>query len=213
MKRENPVPEASMMQSVKERGQTAKRFLETPTTTAYSQNSAMTSHNVKAAKLEPVDLNDIVQETKWLLPLYGKGDTELILALSEERLPVLVDRSLIKEVLVDLVANISEGMPNGATLTLRTRCVKFESPQSGGCVHLSMSDTGNNSGKRTQGGMNKSLGAKVSNMSVGVGLSRVFKIIKQQHNGNIRIDGGSGNGGTVNIFLPLLRKDSGAAQA
>jgi nitrogen fixation/metabolism regulation signal transduction histidine kinase len=207
--RGNPIPEASMMQSVKEREQTARRFVEMPITTAYSQNSAMTSHNVKPARLEPADLNDIVEETKWLLPLYGKGNLELILSLAEEKLPVLVDRSLIKEVLVDLVANITEDAPGGATLTLKTKRVEFDSPHSGGCVHFSLSNRGNGTGKRIHNGLGPSCGAKVCSMSVGVGLSRVYRIVKLQHSGDIRVDAGLGDSSTVNIFLPMLRKDSG----
>jgi nitrogen fixation/metabolism regulation signal transduction histidine kinase len=195
-----------MIQSVKERGQGAKRFVETPIKTAYSQNSAMTSHNVKPARLEPADLNDIVEETKWLLPLYGKGDLELILSLAEERLPVMVDRSLIKEVLVDLVANITEDVPGGATLTLKTKRVEFDSPHSGECVHFSLSNRGSGREKRAHGGLGPSCGAKVCSMAVGVGLSRVYRIIKLQHSGDIRIDSGLGDSSTVNIFLPLLRK-------
>ena len=160
-----------------------------------------------SARMEPVDFNDIMRETKWLLPLYSKVNMELILSLAEERLPVLADRLLIKEVLVDLVANMPSEAPGGPTLTLRTRRVAFESPESGECVHFSMSHRRDCSKNESQVSVGQSFRAKVSSMSVGVGLSRVFKIIKQEHNGNIRIDRGSGDSMTVNIFLPLYKRD------
>jgi nitrogen fixation/metabolism regulation signal transduction histidine kinase len=194
-----------MMQRANEREQTAKSLVDAGSIPAYLQGFH-TFRDAKPAKTELLDLNELIDEMKWLLPLYGKGDIELILSLTEEKLPVLADKALMKEMLVDLVANATESSADGATLTLKTRIVRFKSQQSSGCVHFSVSNNGNKR-ERNEAALNVpglSFGAKVRSISVGAGLSRVYTIIKQQHNGNIRIDVGPENGATVNIFLPLF---------
>ncbi|HTY23689.1 MAG TPA: hypothetical protein VMC85_11195, partial [Desulfomonilaceae bacterium] len=60
-------------------------------------------------------------------------------------------------------------------------------------------------GGTIRGTQGSPVGAKVRTINVGTGLSRVYTIIRQQHNGNIRIDHGPEDCATVNIFLPLFR--------
>ena len=153
--------------------------------------------------LEEVDVNQLVREC--CQPDSGeptgagppKVDAFPVDLHIEDGLPFIEgDRGLLKRVFFNLVQNAKEAMPNGGSLTLRTRTISRAS-----AVEIICKDTG--------------FGISEENLKqvftpfystreggVGLGLSLVHKIITA-HQGKIRIESQVGKGTKVTIELPI----------
>jgi signal transduction histidine kinase len=127
----------------------------------------------------------------------------------QPRLPeILADRGQVFQILVNLVVNALQAMPNGGVLTLRTR-------RDGDDVLLSVEDTGE--------GMDTDTLAKIFepffttkdiDQGTGLGLS-VIQGIVAAHGGSIQADSALGEGATFTVRLPIegaLDPPEGTAQ-
>ncbi|MBI4385092.1 MAG: GAF domain-containing protein [Nitrospinae bacterium] len=113
--------------------------------------------------------------------------------------PTYLDRQKMKQVLINLIYNAIESMPNGGSLTIDV----YPGRQDGGqeVLTLSVKDTG--------GGIPPEVFANIfnpffttKNHGTGLGLSVCRKII-ESHGGVIRVENNIGRGVTVFIHLPL----------
>ncbi|MBI4388698.1 MAG: GAF domain-containing protein [Nitrospinae bacterium] len=113
--------------------------------------------------------------------------------------PVYIDRQKMKQVLINLVYNAIESMPNGGALTIDV----YPGPDNSGqeVLTVSVKDTG--------GGIPPEVFANIfnpffttKNHGTGLGLSVCRKIV-ESHGGIIRVENNIGNGVTVFIHLPL----------
>lgn len=177
-------------------------------------------------RLVPVSLNDIVDGMgKLLLRVIGE-DIELQIQHQNGDLLVLADRSQIEQVILNLVTNARDAMPEGGTISIETdrvmlskdMLIKHEFMRPGDYAIISVSDTGS--------GMDEEIRARIfepffSTKSVGkgtgLGLSIVYGIVKQ-HNGDISVYSEPGKGSTFKIYLPLadgsvLKSEGYAAEA
>jgi signal transduction histidine kinase len=143
------------------------------------------------------DLNRMVREELFFIEsrCIAQG-VELVQDL-EPTLPLLVaDPSQLYQVLVNLTVNAVQAMPNGGTLTIRTR-------RNDGSVALIVEDTGI--------GMTESVQQKIFmpffttkdvDQGTGLGLSVVHGIVTA-HGGTIGVRSASGRGAHFEINLPL----------
>ncbi len=149
------------------------------------------------AILAPIDLNHLIFEVSPMLRrLLGKT-VRLTLALDAVRPIVKADRGLIDQVLMNLLINGRDAMPNGGTLTVTTRLDEEER------VTLEVSDTGH--------GMPPDVRAKIfepffttkdPGKGTGLGLATVYTIVSQT-GGTIEVESTEGRGTTFRISLPL----------
>jgi CheY-like chemotaxis protein len=102
----------------------------------------------------------------------------------------------LRELLVNLVFNAVDAMPQGGILTLQTKCCdRFAT--------IGVSDTGiGMSDEVKQRCMEPFFSTKGEN-GTGLGLSMVFGIIRR-HEGDVRIDSAPGEGTTFWISIPLV---------
>ncbi len=78
----------------------------------------------RPAARTPIDLNDVI--TQWhdlLQPLVG-ADIRLLVDLDPTAPPIFADRGEIQHILINLVTNARDAMPNGGTVTIATRVTK-----------------------------------------------------------------------------------------
>ena len=111
--------------------------------------------------------------------------------------PVLVDcdESQIQQVLIAILINALEAMPDGGTLTLATRTVESTG-------ELTISDTGIGIPSAELSKIFEPFyTTKESGYGMGLGLSIVYGIIKQ-HNGDISVTSEPGHGTVITILLP-----------
>ena len=137
----------------------------------------------KVLSLNPI-LADIA---KMATHLVGE-DVEIATSLSDELWPVMVDRSQFEQVIMNLVVNARDAMPNGGKLTLETLNTDITTEYitthplvpPGRYVMMAVSDTGVGIDESVQAHMFEPFfTTKSPGKGTGLGLSMVYGIVKQ----------------------------------
>ncbi len=158
-------------------------------------------------KPEIVDLELVVGNLTGMIRRLISEDIEMVLETAGVPLPVKVDPGQLEQVILNIVSNARDAMPDGGTLTIKTtRGIKSLSNgvdlPTGRYVSLKFIDTG--------AGMDSEVVArafepffttKERGRGTGLGLSSVYGIIKQS-GGDVRIVSYEGHGTTLEILLP-----------
>ena len=158
------------------------------------------------------NLNEIVRDIEKMLNRLITEDIELRIVLTERKLEVLVDQGQIDQVLVNLVTNARDAMPQGGVLTIET--AEAEPPDEllivpnyaypGKCALLTVSDTGSGIDSVAKDRIFEPFfTTKEVGKGTGLGLSMVYGIVKQ-HNGLITAHSEPGNGTSFRIYLPMV---------
>ncbi len=162
---------------------------------------------------KPVDLNSIIEKLSSFISRAIGEDIELKTELLQsENVIVLADSGQIEQVLLNLVTNARDAMPNGGQLLIEIRKeiidVEFIREKEFGKIGkyglITVSDTGT--------GIEEDILKKIFDpffttkeigKGTGLGLSIVYGIVKQ-HNGFIGVSSTINKGTTFSIFLPLI---------
>ena len=152
-----------------------------------------------------LDLNAVVSDMEELLPrLLGVG-TEVVVSLEPEAGHVQADPAQLEQVIMNLVVNAHEAMPEGGTLTVETgqeRIRRAPSAQPGAFVSLSISDTGTGMDAET---VEQIFEPFFSTKKSGTGLGLpIAATIVRQHDGWIEVDSQPGRGSTLRVYLPAV---------
>ncbi len=171
---------------------------------AFSRRGAVTA--------ETVDVNALVEETTRLLgPLVGETidlRTEL-----GARGVVLGDRSQFEQVLVNLVVNARDAMPEGGHLTVTTSNVEVSVERPfrhafvlpGRYLEVRVTDTGHGMDEATRlRAFDPFFTTKEPGKGSGLGLSTVYGIVKES-GGFIIVESEAGRGATFLVLLPESR--------
>jgi len=161
---------------------------------------------------ESLDLDALVRESRPLLQRLVGPENKLIMQLDPAPKWVQGDRTQLVQVLLNLVMNARDAMPEGGRVTIRTRRADEVPPggrfgrawNSDGVAILSVADTGT--------GIDSSISSRVFEpffttkpvgRGTGLGLSVVEGIIEQS-NGEMWLSSGAERGTTFTIALPLV---------
>jgi len=149
---------------------------------------------------ESVDLNAIAGEVleltrpRWRDEPHVRGVT-IDAVLEPGPIPnVAGDASALREVLVNLILNAIDAMPNGGSITVRTWAAEER-------VHCSVSDAGVGMSAAVQRRVFEPFFTTKGVNSTGLGLSVNHGIIRR-HGGDLTIDSTEGRGTTVTFALP-----------
>jgi PAS domain S-box-containing protein len=159
-----------------------------------------------------VSLNATVGEMGDMLRRVIREDIRLVRTLDPTVGSVRVDPGQIEQVIMNLVVNARDAMPQGGTLTIETANVdlgedyarRHVNVQPGPYVKLVVSDTGHGMDEETQGRIFEPFfTTKEQGKGTGLGLSTVYGIVKQS-GGHISVESAPGRGATFTIYLPRV---------
>ncbi len=157
-----------------------------------------------------LNLNGIISDMKKMLKRLIGEDITLETLLSPNLRQVLVDPGQIDQVIMNLVINARDAMPQGGTLTIETANTRIDEVQvrqylgakPGAYVLLSVKDSGSGISDEIQSHIFEPFfTTKELGQGTGLGLSTVYGIVKQS-NGYIWVDSRPGQGTVFKIFLP-----------
>jgi PAS domain S-box-containing protein len=158
-----------------------------------------------------VDLNQVINEFKKMLRRLIGENINLNTHLDANLPAIKADKGQLEQVLLNLVVNARDAMPNGGQLTIETTYEELDEgyvtrhvgAQPGPHVLLTVSDTGYGMDTATQQHIFEPFfTTKNQDHGTGLGLSTVFGIVKQ-HGGNIWVYSEPGQGTTFKIYLPV----------
>lgn len=157
---------------------------------------------------QTLDMNMVLAEAREILPSLVGPDIETSIALSPEPALVRADRSQIHQVIIHLVFNARDAMPEGGKLAIRIANVEFESSDaqpglsSGKYVQMTVSDTGVGMAREVQTRLFEPFfTTKEFGKGSGLNLAAIYGIV-QQSNGNISVASTPGAGTTFTVLLP-----------
>jgi two-component system, cell cycle sensor histidine kinase and response regulator CckA len=165
--------------------------------------------------IQPValDINQIVSNTGKMLRRLIKENIELDVILEPNLDLVSADPGQIEQVILNLVVNARDALPNGGRLTIQTRNVRMEhdfgqagaSTLPGSLVLLEVTDTGTGMDQETQSHIFEPFfTTKAVGKGTGLGLATVYGIVKQ-NNGRIEVKSMLGHGSSFKVYLPAVK--------
>lgn len=164
--------------------------------------------------LEVIDLNNIIEHSKELLKRLTREDIELEFSLSDSKINVMADAVQIGQVLINLVANARDAMPQGGRLKIQTATTYLDEKfvdvyrygKPGHYALITISDTGTGIPEELKNKIFEPFfTTKEIDKGTGLGLSIVYGIIKQ-HKGYIDLESQPGHGTTFRIYIPLAEE-------
>jgi signal transduction histidine kinase len=171
---------------------------------------------VRSARIqaEPLDLNSVISELEGVLRSSLKQQFDLRLVPAPAACPVKFDRGQLEQVILDLVLNACDAMPQGGTITIQTAQTFQNLDEKGGpcsptgpVVTLSVTDTGRGMDAKAQRRVfDPFFTTKEPGRGAGLGLSIVYGIVQKQPGGTISVESRPGLGTSVTISLPRAEK-------
>jgi len=163
-------------------------------------------------EMNTIDLNDILANFERMVQHIIGESIEMKIIYKTNLPPTKADGAQINQILLNLMVNAREAMPDGGKLTIETdvlyvdeKLVPFfvDAPR-GYYVSISITDTGI--------GMDKEMITKIyepfyttKSHGTGLGLSVVYGIVKQ-HNAFIDVQSQPGKGTTFKVYFPSVEK-------
>jgi signal transduction histidine kinase/ActR/RegA family two-component response regulator/uncharacterized membrane protein affecting hemolysin expression len=161
-------------------------------------------------RLSRVDLNRMIghvtelTRARWSdVPLQQGIVIRLQTELAADLPDVMGSEVEIRDALTNLVFNAADAMPEGGTLTLRTRCASSKnSPEddSNSYVHVEVSDTGVGMDDETRRRCLEPFYTTKGERGTGLGLAMVYGMI-QRHSAELEIESVVGKGTTVRVLF------------
>jgi PAS domain S-box-containing protein len=159
-----------------------------------------------------LDLNEIVDRTERMLRRIVGEDIEFIVRQTRDLGCIKADACQIEQVVMNLVVNARDAMPEGGSLTIETAAVELDDvfvrahpgSKAGAFARLRVTDTGHGMTPDVQAQIfTPFFTTKGPSTGTGLGLATVHGIV-QQSGGWIGVDSAIGKGTRFSIYLPRV---------
>jgi two-component system cell cycle sensor histidine kinase/response regulator CckA len=155
-------------------------------------------------RLENVDLNELVESAEPLLRRSLAETQELVIRLGELAGPVRADHHQLEQVLLNLILNARDAMPQGGQVTIETG-------RNGQTAFLTVRDTGVGMDQQIlRRAFEPFFTTKEIGQGTGLGLSVVHGIVAQV-GGQIQADSEPGRGSVFTLRLPIAAAPAASA--
>jgi two-component system cell cycle sensor histidine kinase/response regulator CckA len=160
-----------------------------------------------------LDINETIRSFAKILRRLVEESVQLDFQLAAAPQPVFADPGQIEQVLLNLVANARDAMPDGGRVTIATSPVTSNGTRParsalppGSYVELSVADTGSGMSRDVQARLFEPFfTTKPVGSGTGLGLATVHGIVKQS-NGYITVQSTPGKGTTFTVHLPMASR-------
>lgn len=176
---------------------------------AGEQGAALTQQLLAIARKQvpqprPILLNEVVSSTENLLRRLIGEQIELVTEASSKLGKVLADQTQLRQVLLNLVLNARDAMPNGGRITISTHAKRL--PGSGQpAVSLTVEDTGCGMDEATRARLFEPFfTTKKPGHGTGLGLATVQRIVGES-GGTIKVESEAGHGTRIEVLLPAMK--------
>ncbi len=165
-----------------------------------------------------INVNETIEKIGKLLSRLIREDIEFRTDLCRERLVVLADDGQLEQVLMNLVTNARDAMPQGGRVTIRTAAVTETLDGGNGgegrvFACISVTDTGIGMDAATREKIFEPFfTTKEPGKGTGLGLAIVYGLIKQQ-NGQVKVSSAPCIGTEFSIYLPLVEEEGRSSDA
>jgi PAS domain S-box-containing protein len=195
---------------------------------AADQAAALTKQLLAFSRRQPlqpvaIDLNRVVSDMNAMLRRLIGEDIVLETALDESACQTKVDPGQVEQVIINLVVNARDAMPEGGRLTITTHnvtldslaCATIHDARPGRFACISIEDTGSGIERDVIDQIFEPFfSTKGPTKGTGLGLAVVYGIIRQ-HGGWINVYSEPGQGTAFKVYLPSVspeaRQDDGDA--
>jgi signal transduction histidine kinase len=151
-------------------------------------------------KIEEVDLQKLVKDA--FLSSAIPENIKVLISVADDLRQLAVDRYFIKRVLVNLITNAIQAMPDGGTLTVKAT-------QENGMARISVEDTGLGIPEENRNEIFKPLFTTKSK-GQGFGLAVCKRLVEAHNDGSITFESEAGKGSKFTIQVPnKLRRPMG----
>ena len=156
-------------------------------------------------------LGDAIGNMETMLRRLMGPEIEFVSIRPSEPTMVIADRAQIEQVVLNLVVNARDAMPEGGRLTVKVEELDLDEAaataevdgRAGRYALLSVNDTGTGIDEQTRARLFEPFfTTKEQGKGTGLGLSIVYGIVKQS-GGHITVVSEPGKGATFNIYLPI----------
>jgi PAS domain S-box-containing protein len=172
----------------------------------------LTFSRQKIIQPQVMDLNRVILDLEAMLRRLIGEDIDLEVVTSRKAEAVKADPGQVGQIVMNLVVNARDAMPQGGRLTLKTAALEFKKSRytrfgpapPGAYVRLEVQDTGVGMDEATQAHVFEPFfTTKEIGKGTGLGLSTVYGIVKQS-GGYLDLESSPGAGSTFTVYLPRL---------
>lgn len=164
----------------------------------------------KTKQTTVVNVNEAIKDMDNMLSHSITPEVEIQYSLAEPLWSVETDLGELKDVILNLVINARDAMPNGGKLIIRTRNINIDSDnaslhpevKAGDYVEIEFSDNGVGMDKKTQEHVYEPFfTTKPEGKGTGLGLSMVYGFV-ERYEGYINVESEPGLGSSFCFYLP-----------